>query len=207
MSPPIINYSEIIKKLTDHLDSKGWPPGLNFKKLMDRCRISLDESEPGFAFVKVERHHAICNTSYIKGVPMPAMETYSMRFAINLSNSEVRELKDISEEITIDIEGIVWEHLETGTFTLHIEPFDKKSYRIFDNVSGEQKIIATFDDAKVFVLGLVDGFVVLFEILLDHHSIEDSQKNKLITDYRKSLEEALIEKVEELWSEKESWEE
>lgn len=190
MSPPIINKSEIIKKLTDYFDSNGWPSDLDHNKLMDRYSVSLDESKPGFAIVKVERHRAICGTTYIKGVPMSAMETYSMRYAINLSNPEVKELNEISEEISIDIQGTVSEHLETDKFDLHIEPVDEKRYRISDYVSGVEIIIATFDDAKEFVLEFVDGFVELFEIHLDMHSIEGSQKNKLITDYKKVLKKS-----------------
>jgi len=207
MSPPTINESEIIKKLTVYFDSNGWPYDLDHNKLMTRYSVSLDESEPGFAIVKIERHRAICGTTYKKGVPMSAMETYWMRYAIDLSNSEVKELNEISEKITIDIQGFVLEQLDTDGFELYIEPVDEKHYRIIDFVCGVKKIITTFDDAKVFVLGFVDGFVEHFEFHLDLHPIEDSQKFKYITDYKITLEEALDEKVKELWDQKESWEE
>lgn len=90
-----------LKTLIDYFDKNGWPVGVNEEKLNDRYSISDELYKVGWEVIEIERHRAIMGTTYHKGMPMNAYQTFWMRYAVQAKSEEVEELPERSGKINI----------------------------------------------------------------------------------------------------------
>ena len=192
------NSYSIIDTLVNHFETNGWPLDLNYEKLMARWSASTDKSEPDCKIVEILRHRSILGGFYRKGLPMATYETYFMRYAINLSTGQVKELPEQSIDCEINFGGLVAEYFNNGIIELKIDQVDEIHYRVSNGVSKEEIIVKNIEEAKQFILNITDPMVNYFNS--DRlNSIEDSLKAEYSSEYEKHLKEALVNKIEELW--------
>ncbi len=203
--------TELVKKLKDHFDANGWPLDINSAKLDSRARISSDKTLPGLDIVEIERHRPILGDGYVQGLEMNAFETYYMRYAVHVSNSEVKELPDRHGSFDININGLVSNDLGFDRFSLTIEAIDENSYIIREDFSKEEAVISTLEEAKRFSATLQEAFVNYFVDSLGYLAagstqIDESYIEELISDYTVAIKEGIFEITENKWNERELWE-
>lgn len=190
---------DIISTLEKYLVVNGWPDGLTKKKLLERHRISSDESLPGWSVVTIERHRAILGGVYIPGQPMSAMQTYFMRYAVNGSLSVVNALSEVPEEIDVDMDGLVSTELGWERFGLSIEALDEQRFRLYENISHESEIVSNLEQAKAFVLTLQENYLAYFKEQLGMWVTDERQQKQLLSAYKERMTDALLEKAESVW--------
>lgn len=194
----------IINALINYFEVNGWPYEVNYQKLMERYWVSSEESEPGWKIVEIERHRSILGGNYTQGCRMSSFETYSMRYAIDVSTLEVKELPKKHIKYSIDIYEIACDYLERESFDLTIDPIDDARYKISELVNKEFGIVSNLEEAKEFMTRFIDGNVQQFERMLDinERPFNDFQKTKYLSAFTESIKEVLLMKAEYAWDDR-----
>ncbi len=197
-----------VEKLIDYFERDGWPDGLNAHKLRDRSKLSADEDLPGWHVVEIERHRGVLGSQYTKGLGMNSFETYYMRYAVCLSTSDVKELPEAHTDVSIDIGAMVSSDVEAETFALSVVGLDEHSFRILDNVSKEEAVVKTLDEAESFCAAFLDGLVDYFEEALDleysdKELFDGRTKVEVVDEYRRAMKDALRDKAIKAWDARE----
>ena len=202
---------KIIDALIAFFNSTTWPLDVDESKLRSRYAIVQDDSWPGFDVVEIERHRAAMGASYRRGLPMSAMQTYYMRYAINRVDLHVRILPERQDEAgpAFDVDMLVDEHLSPEGFDLRVTAIDTMHYEIREEITHEKETIADLDEAKEFALSFEDALVERFDddISMDYPQLDEDKRERLSECYKAALHSALKQKAEEAWEERETWDE
>ena len=130
---------------------------------------------------------------------MSAMQTYFMRYAVNESLSVVNALSEVPEEIDVDVDGLVSKELGWDRFGLSIEALDEQRFKLYENVSHESEIVSNLEQAKAFVLTLLDNYLAYYKEQLGMWVTDERQQKQLLSAYKERMTEALLEKAESAW--------
>ena len=203
--------TDTIDILVRHFNRNKWPQDVTIEKLQTRFGISNDDALPLWDVVEIERHRPILGTNYTSGLAMAAFETYYMRYGVNVSTSEVRELPERSGEIKIDSSGIAESDLSADSFSLSVEAIDATNYLIRESTSGEHAQVTSFYEVREFALTLSDQFVDYFYETLDrefsdHARIDRAKRTEILSSYEKSLKEKISALAKRAWEDREPWE-
>jgi hypothetical protein len=196
--------------LISHFDASGWPMDINLGKLLSRYSLTSDDNRPGWDIVEIERHRPILGTSYVRGLPMDAFETYYMRYAVHVLTPEVTELPERRGKISINVDDIVSNEMSNDMFSLNIEAIDEHKYEIREGTSGENTVISNIDEAKKFCESFLDNNVEYFSDSLHRELAEleftEEEIKKNLSEYETKMKKALLEKAEDAWQSREIWE-
>jgi len=203
-----MTLTEAITTLEAYFDKNGWSYDMNAKKLWERSSLSSETHKAGWDIVEIERHRGVLGASYTKGFPLSAMQTYWQRYAIHIADGSVEELSEKTGLINVDISSLVDEGLGFESFDLKINPLQNGKYLISESISSQESEILTAEEAKVFALGVVEGWNDYFnERLSEIENLTKEDMDRLLRAHKKCLEEGVINKVVEVWDSKEKYEE
>lgn len=133
--------SKAFSALVEHLESVGEYCCLTAEKVCRRGTIVDDPNYPDVLVVDVERHRAIAGTTYTKGLPMSAFETYLQRITWNPATKEISEVGETPLRRTIDYLALAHEHLFHAGPQVTLKEGCKRKRIV--SISGGGKLIET----------------------------------------------------------------
>jgi len=110
----MITRDEAQKKLIAFLEAgKGEHLGVTADKFQDRGGTFEEHPDcPGTFLCEIERHRALPGSTYTKGLPMVAFETYIQRLLFDPIAETLEELPEEHVSNAIDFESLACEHLD-----------------------------------------------------------------------------------------------
>ncbi len=195
----------VIDQLVSFFNKEGWPLDINEIKLRDRTQIADGSYKPGWQIVEIERHRGVLGSNYYQGCQMNAFQTYWMCYAVYQKTGVVEKLQEKAGEITVNLNGLISEHLDIDEFNLiTIEPYGEDVYEIEYQIINERRRINSLKQAISFGLESVPSFGRFFKEGLDLFNVSEDYMDELCTSYKKLIEEEITQIMIEKWEEAEN---
>lgn len=102
MTPP--EQTAALAALFEHLEASGGEAlELTPKKVAERGKVVADPERPNMLIMDIERHRSLPGSTYVKGLPMAAYETYIQRIAFDPATKTLTELSKTPLDRSIDL--------------------------------------------------------------------------------------------------------
>lgn len=196
---------QAVDALISWFNKTEWPLHVNETKIRERAQVTRDEAQPDCSIVSVERHRPMLGAQYIRGLPMSAIQTYFMRYAVPNDGGAVEVLEEIAGEIKVNEFALAEEATSGECLDLRLYRLKNESYRIVEAITNQDTEITTLDEALSFGEEIADQCCDAsdFRIELDAKEVLSSGKMAdLKQEINSCIQERIAALIHELWEDR-----